>query len=91
METAFDYIGKMTDFIYQNIETYSSKPAPKELKILGERYIMYKSNKRTAWYIFFDYAEETYLVTNILNNHQKEIGYLNLWLPCFCHSKVLIE
>jgi len=79
MDSSFDYVGKIIDFIYINIETFPYKNTPEKLEILGKHYITYKSNNRTSWYIFFDItANGTFLITNILNNHQEEIKFLNL-------------
>lgn len=78
-ETSFEYVGRIIDFIYENVENYPSKNVPEKLKFLGKYYIVYKSNEKTSWYIFFDITNnETFLITNILNNHQPEIRFLNL-------------
>lgn len=78
-DSSLDYIGKIVDFIYNKIGTYPHKITPEKLEFLGKYYIVYKSNERTSWYIFFDITlNKVFLITNILNNHQPETRFLNL-------------
>lgn len=42
-------------------------------KLWGSYYAVYKANRRTTWYITFDFLETRgYLVRNIFNNHTEE-------------------
>ena len=54
MQSSYDYVDKIIDFINHNITSFPSKKTPPELKNFGSNYIFYKSNQRTTWYIFFE-------------------------------------
>lgn len=54
MQNSYDYVDKIIDFINNDISTFPSKKTPAALKNFGSRYIFYKSNQRTTWYIFFE-------------------------------------
>ena len=43
---------------------------------LGKKYIFYKANSRTTWYVFFESNENKILITGILNNHCEEAKWL---------------
>jgi hypothetical protein len=77
LENAIEYKDKLIDFIEQNIATFPSKSTPLFLNHLGSKYIFYKSNSRTTWYIFFENQEKQYLVTYISNNHAEIAKFLN--------------
>ena len=72
IEFAIDYVNRIYDFIFQNINKPISKPTPKKFKKFGKYYIKYKANNRTFWYIFFDKKDNQYLVNYILNNHSQD-------------------
>lgn len=80
VESAINYVDEIISFVYQSIAGNIKKPLPKELRKFGRYYLTYTANKRTTWYIFyeFDSTENIYLVTKIINNHQPEIKFLNL-------------
>jgi len=73
---AHKYIDKIVQFIYEDIATFPHKSSPKELKNLGSKYIFYKANSRTIWYIFFENKGEKYIITGIINSHSEEVKYL---------------
>lgn len=79
MDSATDYVDSIIDFIFSSIETYPKKNSPKELNQIGKFYLVFKMNSATSWYIFFDFDQNKniYLVKSILNNHSREIKYLN--------------
>lgn len=54
LENSILYKDKIIDFIEENIEHFPSRKTPAELKNYGSRYVFYKSNQRTTWYIFFE-------------------------------------
>jgi hypothetical protein len=59
LETTYEYIDKIVDFIYtipkqQYKTTYNKK--------LGTYYCSFKANRNTTWYITFDKEEEKYIV-----------------------------
>ena len=77
LESAQNYVGKIYDFINENLQSSKHYESPIELKYLGEFYIFYKPNKRTTWYVFFEKKQQHYLVTSILNNYSREITNLS--------------
>jgi hypothetical protein len=76
LESAITYKNAIIKYIHSNIDTAPSKKTPPKLSHLGEKYITFNSNKRTAWYIIFIQNGDRYLVTSILNNHSKEAQWL---------------
>lgn len=72
IEFVEDYVDRIIDFIEQNLEQTSPKNTPLQIHHLGSKYIFYKANQRTTWYIFFEKKEENYLITYITNNHSIE-------------------
>lgn len=72
MQSSYDYVDKIIDYINNNITTFPSKKTPTELKNFGSKYIFYKSNQRTTWYIFFESKNNNFLITNIINSHCEE-------------------
>lgn len=77
-EDAKLYVARIIDFIENNIAGYPAKNTPAELQKYGNKYIFYKANKRTTWYIFFDVDEERYFVKFITNNHTELAASFNL-------------
>ena len=76
MQSSYDYVDKIIDFIESNMATFPSKKTPAALKNFGSKYIFYKSNQRTTWYIFFENKNNNYLITNIINSHCQETKWL---------------
>ncbi|MES2240340.1 MAG: hypothetical protein V4497_08795 [Bacteroidota bacterium] len=76
LENAIEYKDRIIDFIEQNIASFPSKTTPLALYHLGSKYIFYKSNQRTTWYIFFEKKENQYLITFITNNHTEIAKFL---------------
>ena len=72
VETAEEYVSKIYDAVLENINLRTYKSTPQKLKYLGSKYIFYKSNNRTTWYVFFEKKNENYLITGIINNHCEE-------------------
>lgn len=77
-EEAKKYVDKITFFIEENISTYPSRKSTEEFKKFGEKFILYKANSQTSWYIFFDQNEHKYLIKFITNNHTDFIKDFNL-------------
>jgi hypothetical protein len=69
LENAIGYKNKIIDFIEENIENFPYQNTPLPLYSLGSKYIFYKSNARTTWYVFFEKEENQILITYISNNH----------------------
>lgn len=76
VESSENYINKIIDFIYDNIESFPNKKTPLKLQHFGKNYIFYKINPRTTWYIFFEKENTNFLITHILNNHSQEAKWL---------------
>lgn len=76
IESAEEYVSEIYDSVLGNLRLENYKIAPKELKHLGSKYIFYKANSRTVWYLFFESKEEKYLITGIINSHSEEAKYL---------------
>jgi hypothetical protein len=68
-ENAERYVSKLIEDIQQNINKRQKKPAPLRFRRYGSYYVMYKPNKHTTWYIFFNYKDDRYLTRYITNNH----------------------
>ena len=77
-EEAQNYVIKILRFINENISTYPAKTTPNNLKEFGEKYLLYKANAHTIWYIFYDQNEHKYLIKFITNNHTDFIKDFNL-------------
>lgn len=76
IESAEEYVSEIYDSVPGNLRLENYKIAPKELKHLGSKYIFYKVNSRTFWYIFFESKDEKYLITGIINSHSEGAKYL---------------
>lgn len=76
MESSFDYVDKIVDFIEWDIENFPHKPTPEKLIRFGSKYVFYKANERTTWYIFFENKGNRYVVTYITNNHTEDAQFL---------------
>ena len=76
VETAEEYVSKIYDAVPENIISSTHKLTPESLRYLGSKYVFYKSNKRTTWYIFFEKKNHNYLITGIINNHCEEAKIL---------------
>jgi hypothetical protein len=70
-ESACDYVDHIFDFIYLQLPTKPKQIAPKHFSKYGINmyYVTYKPNKRTTWYIFFNFKDDRYLIRYITNNH----------------------
>lgn len=77
VQSASDYVDKIIDFISDSIETFPSQKTPKKLQHFGSKYMFYKSNSRTTWFIFYEKLHQKYLITKIINNHIHDSNYLH--------------
>ena len=71
-----NYGDRIYDFVVENINFPISKNSPKKLQHYGKKYIRYKVNNHTTWYIFFDQKGNQFLVNHILNNHSQDFPEL---------------
>lgn len=69
IESAIEYVDKLTDDVHKNIHSKQKKLAPPRFRRYGYHYITYKPNRRTTWYIFFNFRDDRYLISYITNNH----------------------
>lgn len=69
IESAKEYVDKLTDDIHFNIHKRQKKVAPPRFKKYGSHYVTYHANKRTTWYIFFWLKNNRYIIRYITNNH----------------------
>ena len=71
IESAKKYTADIIAFIEQNIHITPHRPAPQYFSKYksGMKYIAYRANKRTTWYIFFKQSENRFLIYYITNNH----------------------
>ncbi|WP_373708637.1 hypothetical protein [Kaistella sp.] len=76
VEDVDGYIDKIYDFIETKIDYLISKSSPQKFQRYGKKYIRYKANSQTYWYIFFDQKDNRFLVNFILNNHSQEFPEL---------------
>jgi len=74
--SASAYVLKIYDFIEANITTFPYKKTPKALNHLGSKYIFYKPNHNTTWFIFFEHQGKIFRITAIINNYCKEANLL---------------
>ena len=70
-DSAKKYTDKIFDFCQQYVGILTGKSAPAYFNRYGinMKYITYRPNKQTAWYIFYQQYEDKYLVRYITNNH----------------------
>lgn len=66
------YADKIYDFIDFNIIKPICKNSPSVDQKFGSKFIKYKANNNTSWYIFFDQKENQFLINHILNNHSHD-------------------
>ena len=74
-----EYVGKMVDYFFKYVGVLPDKKAPQIFDRYGKnmKYLTYRANKRTVWYIFFQKHDEYYLVRHITNNHVSAKYMLN--------------
>lgn len=77
-EDAVLYVLKIKHYISQNISSFPAKSTPTEHRHHGEKYIFYKANVNTTWYIFFSQEEQTFFIQFITNNHSDFTTKFNL-------------
>jgi hypothetical protein len=70
-ENAKAYVDKLTDYVEKYIGIFPDRDAPPYFDHYGNdlKYIIYKANKSTWWYIFYQQRENVFLIRHITNNH----------------------
>jgi hypothetical protein len=72
----FLYSEKIYDFVDYNIMKPISRKTPQRLQKFGKKFIKYKANNNTSWYIFFDQRDNKFLINHIINNHSQDFPEL---------------
>lgn len=70
------YAQKIYDFVDLNIQKPIAKTSPLKFCKHGRKFIKYKANHKTFWYIFFDEKDGNFIVNYILNNHSNDFPEL---------------
>lgn len=76
LESSFEYVDDLVDFIENNLPIFPAKNTPSNLIYLGSKYIFFKANNHTTWFIFFEVHKNRYLVTYITNNYSEIVKFL---------------
>lgn len=76
LEDAIKYKDSLIDFIEKHISTFPYRFTPFALRNLGSKYIFYKANHNTTWYVFFENQNNEFLITYITNNHNEIAQFL---------------
>jgi hypothetical protein len=69
-DSAKQYVDNLISYVEQNIGIYA-KEAPSYFSRYGQnlKYITYRANKMTLWYIFYQERNGMFLIRYITNNH----------------------
>lgn len=70
------YAEKIYDFVDYNIHKPIGRDTPESLRKFGKKFIKYKANHRTSWFIFYDQKDNQFLINHIINNHSQEFPEL---------------
>lgn len=76
IEDVDQYIDKIYDFVENNIEHQTTKVTPSKFHQFGKKFIKYRANTNTTWYIFFDQKDNQFIINHILNNHSHDFPEL---------------
>jgi len=70
-EYAQQYIQSMTNYIRQSSNLSTNKHVPSIFHKYGKnlKYITYKANSHTTWYVMFEEYEDSYVIRHITNSH----------------------
>ena len=75
-ENAKSYVQEIVLFVIKSDFKFNVRKTPNNLKKFGSKFIKYKANNHTTWYIFFDQKGNQFLINHILNNHSHEFPEL---------------
>ena len=70
-DSAKTYVDRLISFVEQHVGILHGRDAPDLFKSFGKdmKYITFRANKRTSWYIFYQERNNIYLIQYITNNH----------------------
>ncbi|GHT41858.1 hypothetical protein FACS189437_09280 [Bacteroidia bacterium] len=71
LDNAKLYVDRLIRYVEQYIGIISGKNAPSFYDHYGTnlKYITYRANKNTWWYIFYQQHDNVFLIRHITNNH----------------------
>lgn len=72
-ENAITYVTEMVRYVSRHIGQLPAMIAPPYFARYGDnlKYILYRPNRTTTWYIFFQQQGNHYLIRHITNNHRE--------------------
>jgi hypothetical protein len=76
-ENAENYVSKIVDDIHFYIPLKRKRDTPLPLRKHGKYYIILPADKRTSWYVFFEYYNGRYFIQYITNNHSAKASFIN--------------
>jgi len=70
-DLAKSYVDRLVSFVEQHIGILSGRKAPDFFQYFGQdlKYITFRANKNTSWYVFYQERNNIYLIRYITNNH----------------------
>ena len=70
-DSAKSYVDRIIDYIEQNIGILPGRDAPLYFTRYAKnlKYITYRANKSTSWYVFYQQRAHIFLIRHITNNH----------------------
>ena len=70
-DDAKSYVDRIINYIEQNIGILPERNAPQYFNryAMNLKYIIYRANKATSWYVFYQQRENIFLIRHITNNH----------------------
>ena len=70
-DSAKSYVDRIINYIEQNIGILSEREAPPYFNQYAKnlKYITYRANKSTSWYILYQHRANIFLIRHITNNH----------------------
>lgn len=70
-EFVLQYIDDIEQFINSSIHAYPKRKAPVLFAKYGKdlKYIAYRKNAHTTWYVLFEETDSAFFVRHITNNH----------------------
>ena len=70
-DSAKSYVDKLLDYVKQNIGILPGRDAPQYFSRYAKnmKYIIYRANKSTEWYVFYQQHGTIFLIRHITNNH----------------------
>lgn len=66
------YVQEIVLFVINNDFKINVRSTPKKLQKFGKKFLRYKANNHTFWYIFFDQRDNQFLINHVLNNHSQD-------------------